>query len=162
MMTKAVAYSIAMLCTESGDVIARGVQEERVKRFAADNGIEIVGWFEDETGEMDILKRPGIQAIFACGRQFDVVLCERAWVFSRSMADLEPFFQELDRRGLKLQSSTLLWDRVSQQCRRRSESLPVLPKLRVAHHTSARSRRYHVAKPARLNFVQLVHQGSRE
>ncbi len=157
-MTRAVAYSRNLLCAESGDAIPRGIQDERMKQFAADHGIEIVGWFADDTSGMSILKRPGIQALLACDRTFDVVLCERAWALSRSMTDLEPFFQELDRRGLKLRCSTLLWDRVSQQCRRRSESLPVLPRVPSVPGTSVRSHRYHVARPVRMNFAGLVHQ----
>lgn len=156
-MTRAVAYCVQLLHAEFYE-IPREAQEKRIRQVASDNRIEIVGWFADDTSESSVINRPGIQALLACGQQTDMVLCERVWAFSRSMTHLKPFFQELDRRGLRLQCATPLWDAVSQQCRRRFESLPVLPRVNCVPDTSVRSLRYHVRKPVRLNFVQLVHQ----
>jgi hypothetical protein len=136
-------------------MIPRGTQKDLLKRFAAENEVEIVAWFEDEMCEENLLKRPGIQALLAYGGPFDVVICGRVWALSRSMTVLQPFFEELDRRGVGLETAESMWDCVSQQCRRRFKSLPILPQVVRPGKTEGLGR-YHVARPVRLNFVHLV------
>lgn len=153
-MKQAIAYTREITLAESGETIHRSRQEERIKAFAAENGLEIVAWFTDEAKEDDLLNRPGIQALLASCRSCGVVVCERAWVLARSIAALKPFFRELDRRGMEFECAELMWDRVSQQCRRRSGSLPVVM---PQGWRAGGKRRYRVAKPARLHFVHIVH-----
>jgi DNA invertase Pin-like site-specific DNA recombinase len=160
-MKRAVAYTREIPLSESGEVISREVQEERISQFAVDHVIEIVAWYTDDSHEENALKRRGIQAFLACGQSCDLILCERAWVLARSMAGLEPVLKELDRRGMGLECAASMWDYVSQQCRRRSKSLPILPRVIQPSGKAREISQYHVVKPARLNFVNLIHsQGS--
>ncbi len=157
-MARAIAYVNDIVLGRTDEILTRSRQIELIKQFAADHEIEIVAWFEDTICDKDVLERPGVQALLACREAYDRVICERVWALSRSMAALEPFFRELDRRGVGFESATSTWDCVSQQSRRRSKLLPVLPK--TAQSTAAMEGRvrYQVAKPARLNFVHLIHQ----
>jgi len=155
-MKKAIAYTRDITFAKSSERIPRSTQASLLKRFAAENAMEIVAWFEDEGCEENLLNRPGIQALLDYGLPFDVVICERVWALSRSMTVLEPFLKELERRGIGLETAESMWDCVSQQCRRRSKSLPVLPQI-VRPEEAAGPGRYHVARPVRLNFVHLVH-----
>jgi len=156
-MKKAIAYTSDIILGRTGEVIKRSCQAELIKQYAADNGIEIVAWFEDEMYREDLLMRPGIQALLANDKPYDIVLCERVWALSRSMAMLEPFFKELDRRGVSFESATTMWDCVSQMCRRRFS--PTLGELRPAPPVVSRPEagRVRVARPAHLNFVHLLH-----
>jgi DNA invertase Pin-like site-specific DNA recombinase len=149
-MATAVAYTSDIIDAPNGEVIHRDIQAERIKRFAAERAVKVVAWFEDDSSEPDLMRRPGVRALFSCDQRYDLVLCERVWALSRSMAALEPFFKELDRRGAAFETATAMWDAVSQQCRRRSKSLAVKPAI-------PEPSRYRVAKPARFNFVHLVH-----
>jgi hypothetical protein len=161
-MRRAIAYTSEILVSESGKVIPRADQEESIRRFAAGNAIDIISWFSDDTQESNVLKRPGIRALLSCGDPCDLILCERASAISRSMADLEPFLKELDRRDLRLECALIAWDCLSQQCRRRSKSLSVVPLAATVSGTAGTAGRYHVATPARLNFVQLVHPAKQQ
>jgi hypothetical protein len=155
-MKRAIAYVSDIILGCSGEVIKRSCQMELIKQFAADNGIEILAWFEDEMYNEDILTRPGVQALLAFSQPYNMVLCERVWAFSRSMAPLESFFRELDRRSVKLESTTTMWDCVSQKCRRRFN--PLLTELRperpVIRH--APTRHVRVARPSHLHFAHLL------
>ena len=155
-MKKAVAYVSDIILGRTGEVIKRAYQKELIRRHAEDAGIEVVAWFEDEMYNEDVLMRPGIQALLAYDGPYDVVLCERVWALSRSMAVLEVFFKELDRRGLNFECSTTMWDCTSQKVRRRFS--PSLAELRpdgrlVARTTDVDAR---VARPARVNFLNLT------
>ena len=115
-MRKGIAYVSDIILGRTGEVIKRSCQVELIVQYATDNDIDIIGWFEDEMYNEDVLARPGIQALLACDKPCETVICERVWALSRSMAVLEPFFKELDRRGLKLECATAMWDCVSQKC----------------------------------------------
>jgi hypothetical protein len=156
-MKKAIAYASDIILGQTGEVISRSCQVELIKQYASENGIEIAAWFEDEMYNEDILMRPGIQALLAFDPPYDMVLCERVWALSRSMAVLEPFFKELDRRGVEFESATTMWDCVSQRCRRRFS--PTLAELRPARPVAARQEagRVRVARPERLRFAHLLH-----
>jgi len=156
-MKKAIAYTSDIILGRTGEVISRSCQAELIKQYAVDNGIEIVGWLEDEMYNEDVLMRPGIQALLAFDKPYDLVLCERVWALSRSMAVLEPFFKELDRRKVGFESATTMWDCVSQRCRRRfSPTLRDVPASPPAV-TRVERKRVHVLRPDRLRFAHLLH-----
>jgi DNA invertase Pin-like site-specific DNA recombinase len=156
-MINAVAYTRDIALAQTGEIIHSSSQVEQIKNFAAENGMEIIAWFTDGVSEADLLKRPGIQALLAYDQPYSRLVCERVWALSRSMAVLEPFIKELDQRGVRLESATPMWDYVSQQCRRRSKSMPFLPPASEFPDDVEIRGRYRVAKPAQLNFVHLVH-----
>ena len=155
-MKKAIAYTSDIILGRTGEVIKRSYQQELVKQYAADNDVEIVAWFEDSMYNEDVLMRPGIQAMLACDKPYDMVICERVWTLSRSMTVLEAFFKELDRRGVTFESATTMWDCVSQKCRRRfNPSLAQLqPERPVVTREEAGDVR--VARPARMHFANLA------
>jgi DNA invertase Pin-like site-specific DNA recombinase len=141
----------------TGEVIKRSCQVELIAQYATDNGVEIIGWFEDEMYNEDVLSRTGIAALLSYDKAYDLVLCERVWALSRSMAVLEPFFKELDRRGVKLESATVMWDCVSQQCRRRFRgSVHAKPRSERSIIEQREADRARVARPSHLHFAHLV------
>jgi len=156
-MKKALAYVSDIILGRTGEVIRRSCQVELIVEYASDNEIEIIGWFEDEMYDEDVLMRPGIQALLAYNKPYDMVLCERVWALSRTMAVLEPFFKELDRRGVRFEAATTMWDCVSQKCRRRFRSpsrghpQPERPVVARAEPIHA-----HVKRPTHLHFANLV------
>jgi DNA invertase Pin-like site-specific DNA recombinase len=156
-MKKAIAYVSDIILGRTGEVIKRSCQVELIAQYAADNDTEIIGWFEDEMYNEDVLMRPGIRALLTCDKPYDLVICERVWALSRSMAALEPFFKQLDRRGVKLESATMMWDCVSQECRRRFRGLARV-KSRPARPAPEpqKAERARVARPAHLHFAHLV------
>lgn len=155
-MKKALAYVSDIILGRTGEVIKRSCQVELIAQYASDNGIDIIGWFEDEMYVEDVLMRPGIRALLAYDKPYDMVLCERVWALSRSMAALEPFFKELDRRGAKFEAATTMWDCVSQRCRHRFS--PSRPQTQVLQPVEVREEggKSHVARPAHLHFEGLV------
>ena len=145
-MARAIAYVCAAL--------DRNRQIETIKEFAGLQGLEIVAWCEDAGDAVrlpDLLERPGIRALLGCPLAFDLVLCDRVRTLSRSIARLEPFLDELRKKGVGFECAVYEWDLVSQQCRRRCRSLPVRPAF------PASTRRFRVAKPAQFHFAHLVH-----
>ena len=153
-MKRAIAYTSDIILGRTGEIIKRSYQSELILKHAAENGLEIVAWFEDEMYNEDVLTRPGIQSMLSCKEPYDLILCERVWAFSRSMTMLEPLFRELERRGVKLESATTLWDCVSQKCRRRFD--PLLPQVHPAGPVIVREKAFHVHRPAHMHFTKLV------
>jgi len=152
-MTKAIAYTSDVILGRTGEVIGRAHQKELIERHAADNGIEIVAWFEDEMYSEDVMSRSGIQKLLANKDTVDLVLVERVWSLSRDMKVLEPFMDAIERKGAKLESATYMWDCVSQMCRRRFDAS--LPQLKPTRPTVTREEAgpVRVRKPEKLNFV---------
>lgn len=156
-MKRAIAYVSDCPLHYGGETLTRGRQGEIISKFASEHQVEVVAWFEDEPGGGQILMRPGIRALLAFDKPYDLVLCERIWALAHSMEAVEPFLSELDRRGVGLDCATSMWDLVSQQCRRRSRNLPLIPAVSQRPAEVKPVSRVRVAKPARLNFEHLVH-----
>ena len=155
-MKKAIAYVSDIILGRTGEVIKRSCQVELIAQYASDNEIDIIGWFEDEMYNEDVLRRPGIQALLSYDKPYDVVLCERVWALSRSMAVLEPFFKELDRRGVSFEAATTMWDCVSQKCRHRFAPSGAAPKTSLPQVARDKDVKPHVARPEHLHFEYLV------
>lgn len=152
-MIRAIAYSREYQAA-GGCTTGRSGQLDAIRKYAAAHGIEIVAWFEDEAGGDDLLQRPGIRALLNYSGPYDLLIFEQARVLSGSMAVLEPFLDELDRRNIRYESAVSKWDVVSQQLRRRSRTLSVLPQPILLPEAG---KRYRVAKPVRFHFAHLVH-----
>ena len=155
-MRKALAYVSDIILGRTGEVIKRSCQVELIAQYASDSGIDIIGWFEDEMYIEDVLIRPGVKALLAYDKSYDVVLCERVWALSRSMAALEPFFKELDRRGVGFEAATTMWDCVSQKCRHRfspPRAQTQATQLVEVHEENVKS---HIPRPAHLHFEYLA------
>jgi hypothetical protein len=151
-MIKAIAYVSDPVLGPQGDALGVGHQTEAIKKYAADNGLEIIAWFEDPEPHNDVLTRPGIRRLLAFDQPYERILCAQIKAVSNSLAGLRPFFEELELRGVRLDPAVSQWDLVSQLSRRRFSSLPYRPR-------PMRSR-YRVKKPAHMYFEALVfHSG---
>jgi hypothetical protein len=128
MMKKAIAYvsEISLNCVN--EVISKDYQKRQIIKHAAEEGIEIVAWFEDDNAGPDLMSRPGIKKLLEFNEPYDLVLAERVWALSRNMETLERFFAELDRRAIVFDCATTMWDCTSQKCRHR-----FYPALRMLH-----------------------------
>ena len=161
MSRKAIAYVSDVILGRTGEVIRRSAQRELLRQYAEENDIEIVAWFEDEVYNEDILSRPGIQQLLGCEKECDCVLVERVWALSRQWPMLRGFLKALELHGRQLESATLLWDCVSQQCRKFSggEKPAFQPPAEPAPIADSKSKR--VRKPKRLNFLVLKPHGEK-
>jgi DNA invertase Pin-like site-specific DNA recombinase len=158
MSKKAIAYTSDIVLGRTGEVITRSYQKDLIAKHAAQNGIEIVAWFEDEMYNEDIMSRPGLKAMLACSDAYDMVLTERVWALSRAMATLETFFGELDRRGVTHESATTMWDCTSQKCRRRFN--PSLPAVKAEPKPVVREEAFtvRIRKPAQIRFMPMLNK----
>ena len=152
-MNKAIAYTSDVILMRTKEVISRETQKELIKKYAAENGIEIVGWFEDEVYDENVLNRPGTRRMLEAIDGCDMVLVERVWSFSRNMATLEKLYAELDRKGVRLEAASTLWDIVSQKCRHRFNAR--VPGAKAAKSAVVRKEPVvvKIRKPDKFNFV---------
>jgi DNA invertase Pin-like site-specific DNA recombinase len=155
----AIAYVADVILGRTGEVIGREAQKEEIRRHAAENGIEIVGWFEDEAYNEDIATRDGIRALLACDQRSETLLVERVWSLSRDWQILEAFLRDLALRGMNVEAASTLWDCTSQRARhfysdRRKPKALRLPAREVVAAAAA----VHIARPERFFFSNLIHR----
>jgi len=153
-MKKAIAYVSDVILGRTGEVISRQSQREAIQKHAAENGIEIVAWFEDEIFSENVLTRPGVQALLANQHGCDLVLVERVWSLTRNLKTLEQVVEILSGRGLHLEATATLWDCASQHCRRLAKGGMRQPA--NAPVVLAETARARMDRPAKLNFLHLV------
>jgi len=127
MKKKAIAYTSDVILGRTGEVIGRNYQKELITKFAEDNGLEIVAWFEDKMYEEDVLARPGIQELLAYKEPYEVFLVERIWALSRKMSTLAGFLKVLEHKNVRVETATYLWDCTSQMARRAEMTKPISP-----------------------------------
>ena len=65
-MKKAIAYVSDIILGRTGEVIKRSCQVELIAQYAADNDIDIIGWFEDEMYNEDLLARQASACAVRC------------------------------------------------------------------------------------------------
>jgi DNA invertase Pin-like site-specific DNA recombinase len=154
-MKKAMAYTSDVTLHRTNEVISRETQKEVIKRYAAENGIEIVGWFEDEVCDENVLGRPGAQKMMEALNGCDGVLVERVWSFSRNVPVLEQVCNELEKKGVRLEAASTLWDVASQKCRHRFQA--AVPGTAAVKRAAARRAPVaaKIRKPEKLNFLIL-------
>ena len=116
---KAIAYTSDVTMHRTKEVISRATQKEVINKYAAENGIEIAAWFEDEVYEENVFGRAGARGMLEAIDGCDMVLVERVWSFSRNVQTLEKLYAELDKKGVRLEAASTLWDIASQKCRHR-------------------------------------------
>ena len=115
---KAVGYVVDTPVFGADMVISKESQMARIKAYAEREGIELVAVYEDAAWTENFLDRPGVAKVLDT-KGVDCVLVDRVWCFSRKMAELKPFVEELEKKDEQLLSATCLWDCVSQQIRHR-------------------------------------------
>jgi len=159
MKKKAIAYVSDIILGRTGEVISRNEQKQNIEKYANENEIEVIAWFEDEIYNEDVITRPGIQDIFAFEEEYDIILVERVWSFSRKWSLLNPFFKELENRNIGLESASMLWDCVSQKTRHHFRKLA--SGVKPQHRKKAIQpcvQPVQIAKPRHLVFSMLRHR----
>jgi len=154
-MKTAIAYTSDIILGRTGDVISRESQKDLIKKYAARKDIEVVAWYEDEMYNEDIMSRSGVKGLLDHKGDYDMILVERVWSLSRVWPALQRFFEVLDRKGIRLESATTMWDCVSQMARRRFDKKLVTPKLAPKKVVvfQKEGTPHKIRKPKRLHFV---------
>jgi DNA invertase Pin-like site-specific DNA recombinase len=110
---KAVGYVSGMYVDYQGNVVDREGQKKLIRKFAAENGIEVAAIYEDMDECEKVLDRPGIKKMLS-DSEADVVLVDRVWALGRTRASVTPFMRALDSKGMRLESATDCFDVTSQ------------------------------------------------
>ena len=158
MRERAIAYTSDVILGKTGEVISRNYQKELINKFAEENGLEIVAWFEDKMYEEDILARPGIKELLAYEGPYEVFLVERIWALSRKMGTLAGFFKVLEQKKVKVETATYLWDCTSQMVRRAVTTKPVAPAVVKPLVTKEDAKKAAISRPEKLNFGWAFHR----
>ena len=156
--TKAVCYLSDIILGQTGTVISRDDQRTRIIEHAEKNGIEIVGFYEDEKFDENVLSRPGVQAMLLDERPYDFILVESVWAFSRNWSMLEKLLVILTLKSATLETVRTMWDCTSQRSRDyfRGRTLPRTSEKSPDAGVFGKERKpAHIKMPAKLNFVFL-------
>jgi DNA invertase Pin-like site-specific DNA recombinase len=157
MSKRAIAYVSDIILGNTGTIVSRDYQKEQINKYAKDNDIEVVAWFEDRMYNENILERPGVTELMSCSEKVDCVLVERVWAFSRDFTKLTPVFEKLENKGMKLEAATTMWDCCSQRVRRYfTATNPNERRAPRAVMTREQAGPVMMSKPKRINFLQLV------
>lgn len=152
MSNKAIAYTADIILGRTGEVIPRSMQKASLEKYARENDIEIVAWFEDEAYCEDVMSREGIQGLLGYRGPCDCILVERVWSLSRNWPMLRAFIEVIKQRDLQLTAATTLWDCVSQMSRNEQKEQPV--RLKHARTEPMEAKTYAVRRPKQLHFLQ--------
>jgi len=117
MEKRAIAYTADIILGNTGEVLSREYQKARIKEYAAENGIEIVGWFEEEVYNEHLFARPKVKEMLAYEKPFEYVLVERVAALSRKWTEIKPLLSAMGTKHARMESATTLWDCVSQMAR---------------------------------------------
>jgi hypothetical protein len=116
---KAIGYICDICLPDTDIVISKADQLARLKKYAEKEGIELVGVFEDDCAAPDFMARVGVNQMLNAPLDYEMVLVERVWVFSRKIKKLEDLLETIENRGAKLIATSYLWDCPSQVVRHR-------------------------------------------
>jgi len=118
-INKAVGY-VCDVCLPGTDmVISKADQLARLKKYAEKEGIELVAVFEDDCCSPDIMARPGVKKMLDTTLDYETVLVERVWVFTRKIKKIEELLETVEKNGSRLVATSYLWDCPSQLVRHR-------------------------------------------
>ncbi|MBN1656252.1 MAG: recombinase family protein [Deltaproteobacteria bacterium] len=117
MTKRAIAYTSDIILGNTGEIIERAFQRKRIEQYAAENGVEIVAWFEDEAYNENIFARPRVKEMLEYREPYELVLVERTWAISRKWKEIRAMMQVLESKHARVEATTTLWDCVSQMAR---------------------------------------------
>jgi hypothetical protein len=117
MEKKAIAYTVEIVLGNTGLVIEPAFQRQRIERYAKENDITVVAWFEEEGRHEDLFARPKIKELTEYKEPYDLVLVERTWAISRRWREIKALMKVLEDKHAKLEATTKLWDCISQMAR---------------------------------------------
>lgn len=151
---KALCYLSDIMLGQTGEVISKDYQKARILEYAERGGIEIIGYYEDDMYNEDVLSRPGVEAMLLDDRDYDLILVERVWAFSRSWSILKGLLTVLKLKSVTLESATTMWDCTSQKTRDHYRGRTL--KNRPRTETCVKEwKPVPLKAPAKLNFVML-------
>lgn len=155
---KALCYLNDIILGQTGTIISRDDQKKRIIEHAEKNGIEIIGFYEDEKFDEDVLSRPGVQAMLLDERQYDFILVESAWAFSRNWSMLKKLLVILTLKSVTIETARTMWDCTSQRSRDyfRGRTLTRTSEKNTDANSFAKEwKPVEIKMPAKLNFVVL-------
>jgi DNA invertase Pin-like site-specific DNA recombinase len=136
---KAIGYVCEIPIPGTEMVISRETQIANIREFAKREHIQLVAMVGDAPS-LNFIGRLGVKDILKSAGKVDAVLVDRVWAFSRKMAELKPFLEQIEAKNAQLISASCLWDCVSQQVRRR-----YMGALAEKQRAAARARQYQEA-----------------
>jgi len=154
---KAIAYVGDVILGTTGEIISRDYQRSEIAAWADENGVEVVKWYEDSVYAESLFQRPGVRAMLDDDSGADMVLVERVWSLSRNWKDLNTLIERLEAKGKKVESTTNLWDCVSQMTRQYYTSGGVKKQPRPVVQLEKSKARHRVRRPATMHFAALQH-----
>ncbi len=96
---------VSGLAQEDGDGFVR--QRDKITRYASENNMEIVRWFQDtQTGKDEWSKRPGWTEMIGATNGVCMILAERMDRVARSVYVQEMIVDDLQKRGIALRTTT--------------------------------------------------------
>ena len=160
MTRKAIAYSSDIILGRTGETIKRSAQQELIRQYAAENDIEIVAWFEDEKYDEEITRRPGVRRMLAYEGEYECVLIERVWCFSRSWKKVKALIDALQEKNVKIEATSWLWDCVSVLARHHGRKAVACHCAEAAEEMTPEQvvmklKKVRISRPARLNFADV-------
>jgi DNA invertase Pin-like site-specific DNA recombinase len=120
----AVGYVCDIQVAGTDIIITKADQRDRIRKYAAKQNIDLVGFFEDEADTPDFLRRPGVQNMLNLAPAFEQVIVERVWALTRDASDIEQFLNIIEKKDVKLIATSNLWDAASKLVRHRYYALP--------------------------------------
>ena len=117
MTKRAIAYISDIILGNTGVIIEREFQSERIKAYAKENEIEVVAWFEDATYSENLFTRPKVGEMLRYTEPYEMVLVERTWAISRKWREVRTLLRILETKKVQMKAATTLWDCVSQMTR---------------------------------------------
>jgi DNA invertase Pin-like site-specific DNA recombinase len=113
----AIAYASDIIQGNTGGIIDRAFQKARIERYAKENHIRIIAWFEDENFNEFMFGRPKIKELITARESHDYLLVERVGALSSKWKEVRAMLRVMGGKNVKVQSTTTLWDCISQMAR---------------------------------------------
>ncbi len=157
MTKRAIAYTSDIILGNTGEIIEREFQRERIEAYAKENEIEIVAWFEDATYDENLFTRPKIKEMLTYTEPYELVLVERTWAISRKWKEVRTLLRILEIKKVQMKAATTLWDCVSQMTRNYYR-----PAYRKAELPAAIEDGQRTEAPAAINLVETYGRSKRK
>jgi len=102
----------------AGKIVTCGEQENMIKKFCDEEGIELLEIIKENDCSLPCLERPGIKSLFQKVGGVDFVIVERPWCIGRRASVLNQILSLLKTYNVRLLCASFLWDAASQYVRR--------------------------------------------
>jgi DNA invertase Pin-like site-specific DNA recombinase len=122
----ATAYASDIIQGQTGRIIERAFQKARIEKYAKENNIRIIAWFEDEAFNECMFGRPQIKELITFRKPHDYLLVERIGTLSGKWKEVQAILRVMEAKRVRVQATTTLWDCISQMARHhyRNSTMP--------------------------------------